>query len=149
MKKCLSDQIVRQKRVDGYSLIELIIVIILGSIATPAIVSMYTTVFTFSHQSEIQTIAEMLAVEQMEIVLADANGSGAGYGYAAILNSKYPDASIRPTGPFSGYYRWVRVNTYLVGDPYEYKRIYVIVGHDYFSANVRMISMIFNTAALP
>jgi len=112
---------------DGYSLIELIIIIILASVAIPGLVGLYTTVLNNSHDSEIMTVACLLASEQMEIILADKAGSGAGYGYAAITTQKY--ASVNPGSPFNGYTRTVTVTTVNSGAQNEYKRIVVTVNH--------------------
>lgn len=111
----------------GYSLMELVIVITLGTVAMPAIISMFTTVFTNSHKAEFMTIAELLAVEQMEIILADKAGTGVGYGYAAIDNAKYAD--VNPTGDFASFTRTVNVTLVNPGDPYEYKLVTVSVSH--------------------
>jgi len=110
---------------DGYSLIELIMVIIFGSVAIPGIVGMFTTVLTNSHDAEFIGIANMLAIQQVEIILADKAGSGAGYGYAAINNAKY--ANVNPGAPFDAFSRSVNIQTINPGQTYEYKLITVTV----------------------
>ncbi len=111
----------------GYSMVEIIIAIIFATIAIPGIVGMYTAVLTNSHSAEIMTVANLLAVEQMETILADKAGTGVDYGYSAINSQKY--ASVTPTSPFTGYSRTVDVQTIDSGQTYEYKLITVTVGH--------------------
>jgi len=111
---------------DGYSLIEMVMVILLMSVAIPGLVGLYTTVLTNSHNAEIMTVADLLAVEQMEIIFADKHGSGLG-GYNAINSGRY--SSVNPTGYFSAYTRTVNIQTINAGQPYEYKLITVTVNH--------------------
>jgi len=117
----------RLRRMDGYSLMELIIVIILAMVAMPGIVGLYTTTMINSPKAELYAIADMLAREQMEIILADKAGSGAGYGYGAIDNGRY--SSVNPTGYFSAFIRTVNVTLVNSGQPYEYKQLVVTVSH--------------------
>jgi len=122
----------RLRRTNGYSLMELIIVIILATVAMPGIVGLYTTTLTNSQKAEFYAIADMLAREQMEIILADKAGAGAGYGYGAIDNAKY--SSVNPTDYFSAFTRTVNITVVNSGDPYEYKRIVVTVTHPSISS---------------
>ena len=112
---------------DGYSLMELIMVIILMSVAMPGIVGMFTAVLTNSHKAEIMMVANVLAAEQMEIILADKGGSGGSGGYNSINEARY--SNVNPTGYFSAYTRTVAVQTMNLGDQYEYKLITVTVSH--------------------
>ena len=112
---------------NGYSLVEMVIVIIFATVAIPAVVGMYTTVLTNSHNAEIMSVANLLAAEQIEIIFADKAGTGPGYGYSAINSQKYTD--VTPTSPFNGYSRTVSVQTVNAGQAYEYKLITVTVGH--------------------
>jgi Tfp pilus assembly protein PilV len=112
----------------GYSLIELVMVILLFSASMPAIVSMYTSVLTNSHSAEYLTIAELLAVEQMEIILAHKAGTGGSYGYGTITSARY--SSVNPPAPFSAWTRSVSIQTVNSGGAYEYKLITVTVDHD-------------------
>ncbi|MCF7811247.1 hypothetical protein K9N50_09710 [bacterium] len=116
----------------GYSLIELVMIILLFSVSMPAIVSMYTGVLTNSHSAEYMTIAELLAVEQMEIILAHKAGSGAGYGYGSITAARY--SSVNPSAPYSAWSRSVDVQTINSGGSYEYKLITVTVDHALINA---------------
>ncbi len=115
----------RSARVDGFSLLELVITIMLLSVAIPGIVEMYNTALTNSHTSEIITTAELLAAEQIEIILAHKAGSGAGYGYGSITQARY--ANVNPAAPFGEYTRSVTVQTVNPGAAYEYKLITVTV----------------------
>lgn len=114
---------------DGFTLIELVMVIVIASIAFPSMITMYTSVYTNSHNAEFMTAASLLAIEQMEIILADKAGVGAGYGYAAITNEKY--AAVNPPAPFNVFTRTVNVvNVNINGDPaYPAKQITVTVNH--------------------
>lgn len=130
---------------NGYSLVEIIIVIIFGTIAIPGLVGMYTTILTNSHGAEIMSIANLLAAEQLEIIIADKSGSGQGYGYNAITNQKYAD--VTPVVPFDGYTRTVNVQTVNPGQTYEYKLITVTVGHPLIP-NVSLTAFVMNHAGI-
>jgi len=126
---------VERARVDGYSLIELIMVTLILTIAFPGIIEMYTTVLNKSHDAEVISIAELLAVEQMEIIKADkAAGSAAGLGYAYISQANY--SGVNPSAPFNAWSRTVTVQTYNAGGTFEYKLVTVSVNHDMISAVV-------------
>jgi len=122
----------RLNKVDGYSLLELVITIMLLSVAIPGIIEMYTTAMTNTHVAEVQTIAELLATEQMEIIIAHKAGSGGGFGYASITQGRY--SSVNPGAPFTEYTRSVSVQTINPGAAYEYKLVSVTVNHPLISA---------------
>ncbi len=84
-------------------------VIVLAAIAFPVMVSMYTSIYTNGHDGELMTIANNLAIQQMEVIIADKAGSGAGYGYSAITSAKY--SSVNPPSPFTAFTRTVTVTT--------------------------------------
>lgn len=113
----------------GYSLIELVVAIVMTGVAFPGIVNLYMNVSANSLQAEIMTMANMLAQEQIEIILADKAGSGAGFGYSAITSAKY--ASVNPAAPFTSFTRTVAVTTQnLAGSAsYPAKVITVTVSH--------------------
>ncbi|NQU05573.1 MAG: prepilin-type N-terminal cleavage/methylation domain-containing protein [Calditrichaeota bacterium] len=135
----------KSKSIHGYSLIEMIMVILLFSISMPAIVSMYTGVLTNSHDAEYMTVAELLAVEQMEIILAHKAGTDAGYGYDSITGGRY--SSVNPASPYNSWSRSVSVQTVNSGDPYEYKMITVTVNHAMIAA-IALETIIFNHPGL-
>jgi len=141
----LAAAIRRLKKVDGFSLLELVITIMLLSVAIPGIVEMYNTALTNSHVGEIQTIAELLATEQMEIIIAHKAGSGAGYGYASITQARY--ASVNPAAPFTEFTRTVTVQTINAGAAYEYKRVSVTVNHSLISA-ITLTTALFNHSGI-
>ncbi len=97
------------------------------SVAIPGIVEMYNTALTNTHTSEMLSIAELLAAEQVEIILAHKAGSGAGYGYTSITQARY--ANVNPGAPFTQFTRSVTVQTVNPGAAYEYKLITVTVNH--------------------
>ena len=117
----------RLKALDGYSLMEMVMVIALGSIAMPAITSMFTTVLQKSHHAEFYTVAALLAAEQIETIQADAAGAGAGFGYANINTALY--AAVNPAAPFNSFTRDVQITLVDAGLANEYKRIRVRVTH--------------------
>ena len=131
--------------IDGYSLMELIIVIILATVAMPGIVGMYTTTMVNSQKAELMTMSDMLAREQMEIILADKAGTGAGFGYANINTAKY--ASVNPTGYFASFARTVTITTLNPGGLYESKMIVVTVSHTKIPSVV-LTGLIFNHAGI-
>ncbi len=111
---------------DGYSLIEMIMTILLMSVAVPSIVALFTGVMTNSHDAEFITVSNLLATEQLEIILADKAGTGVGYGYASINSGRY--ANVDPPAPFDDWSRTVNIQTVDAGQEYEYKEISVTVG---------------------
>jgi len=133
-------------KVDGYSMVELVVTIILLSVAIPAIASMYATTFAHSQTAEIITTAELLAIEQMEIILAHKAGSGGGFGYSSITAGRY--SSVNPSAPFSAFTRTVNVQTVDTGAQYEYKRITVTVDHGLTSPIV-LTTIVMDHSALP
>lgn len=116
----------RSTRVDGYSLLELVITIMLLSVAIPGIVEMYNTALTNTHTSEMLSIAELLAAEQVEIILAH-KARGDGNGYPSIVQAPY--SNVNPGAPFTQFTRSVTVQTVNPGAAYEYKLITVTVNH--------------------
>ena len=129
----------------GYSLIEMVMVILLFSVSMPAIISMFTGVLTNSHTAEYLTVAELLAVEQMEIILAHKAGTGAGYGYGSITSARY--SSVNPAAPYNAWTRSVSVQTVNSGGAYEYKLITVTVDHDLINA-ISLETVIFDHSGL-
>lgn len=113
----------------GFSLIELVMAIVFTSIAFPGITSLLVNVVNNSHDAELMTIANNLAQEQMEIILADKAGTGTGFGYANITTAKY--ASVNPAAPYTAFKRTVTVTAQnLMGSgTYPAKVIVVKVTH--------------------
>jgi len=113
----------------GYSIIELVLAIVMTGIAFPGIVNLFVNVTSNALSAEIMTTANLLAQEQMEIILADKAGTGGGFGYSAITTAKY--ASVNPGSPFSSFTRTVTVTTQnLAGSAsYPAKIIVVRVSH--------------------
>jgi hypothetical protein len=130
----------RQRRMDGYSLMELVIVITLATVAMPGIVSMFTTVLNKSHDAEFMFMAEMLAVEQMETVLAKK----AAYGYSGIDSL----VATIPTGSFASFGRTLVITVVNAGDRWEYKRIDVTVTQPLIPL-VKLTTAVYNQTNLP
>jgi hypothetical protein len=104
---------IQRTRDNGFSILELIMTILFVSITVPAVIAMYTNVSIASLDAEIMSVANNLATEQMEKILCDKAGTGAGYGYAAITSARY--ASV-PTGVlFPSYTRTVTVTAIDLG----------------------------------
>lgn len=110
---------------DGYTLIELVLAIMVTSIAIPSILALFATVLMDSHDAEFMSVAQMLAIQQVEIILADKAGTGEGYGYDSITNGRY--ANVNPGAPFESWSRSVSIQTVDEGEMYEYKLITVTV----------------------
>lgn len=110
-------------------MVELVMVIILAAIAFPVMISMYTSIYANGHNGEFMTIANNLAIQQMEIILADKAGTGSGYGYSAINTAKY--SSVNPSAPFTAFTRTVTVTTLNISGNASYpgKQIVVTVRH--------------------
>jgi Tfp pilus assembly protein PilV len=66
---------------EGYSLIEVILVVLIIAIAIPPILQLFSDNLTNSMDSEIYTKACYLAEEKMEEIFADKRASGRGYDY--------------------------------------------------------------------
>lgn len=129
----------------GYSLIELVLVILIAGSVSPGLIGLFTTLTNNSHQAEFTSIAMYLAAEQIEIILADKAGSGTGYGYAAITSAKY--ASVQPSSPFNGFNRTVSVQTVNSGQAMEYKRITVTVSHALIPT-ITLVTMVTNHSTI-
>ncbi len=91
----------------GYSLVELIIAILYTTIAFPFIAGIFVQALNDSHNAELTTIAQMLAQEEVEIILANKAGTGAGYGYANITSAAY--TSVNPAAPYNSFTRTVTI----------------------------------------
>ncbi|MBM3326586.1 MAG: type II secretion system protein [Calditrichaeota bacterium] len=117
------------KSKNGYSLVELVAALVLSGLMLPTVVDIFGTTAANSFDAEFMSIANFLAVEQMEIILADKAGSGAGYGYSAITSAKY--ANVNPPAPFNGFTRTVTITDFNINNnpSYPAKQIVVRVHH--------------------
>jgi len=106
------------KNQEGFSLIELIMVIIFISVAFVATMSMMSSGIEKSVESEALTRATMLAEEKMEQIRGDKNTEG----YHYLKNENYPQET--NAGGNQGYTRIVQISNYAT-----YKEIKVIVKH--------------------
>jgi type II secretory pathway pseudopilin PulG len=102
----------------GYTLIELLLVIIFLGIALVAIMDMMSSSMLSSVKSQILITATNLANEKMEQIIADKNNKG----YNFIVASNYPD-EINANGQ-QGYNRYVTITDYST-----YKEVQVRVTH--------------------
>jgi len=103
----------------GYSLIEMILVIIFLGVALIASMNMMSSSISGSMNIEIITDAVNLANEKMEQILADKRSKG----YASIIQSNYP-LETNP-GNFTGFTRSVTVTSFST-----YKQVVVTLSHN-------------------
>lgn len=103
----------------GFTLIELIMVIIFLSVAFVATLGMMSTGIEESVDTEILTKAITLAEQKMEVILGDKNGLG----YQYLENANYNDE--QNVGGYSGFTRTVQITTYST-----YKEVVVKVKHN-------------------
>ena len=117
------------KDIRGYLLIELVMVIVIAGIAFPVIVTSFTQVYLNGGRAELMTISNAVAIQQMEIILADKAGTGVGFGYTNITSAKY--ASVDPPSPFDSFHRTVTVTDFNINGNASYpaKQIVVRVTH--------------------
>jgi type II secretory pathway pseudopilin PulG len=102
----------------GYSLIEIILVIIFLGIALVATMDLMSSGMVNRVENEILTTAVNLANEKLEEIYGDKNNKG----YDYINESNYPD-EVSPDG-FVGYNRYV-----IITDQTTYKEVEVRVTH--------------------
>lgn len=104
----------------GFSIIEVILVIMILAISVPPLLSLFTHNLTKSVDSEFYTKATLYAEEKMEEILADKRAINAGRGFGYILQAgRYPTDM-----PETGYARAVVIDT--VGRAYEGVRYAII-----------------------
>ena len=90
----------------GFSLIEIILVIVIIGITIPPILTLFTQNLTDSTESEVYTKATLYAEERMEEILGDKRAASAGYGWSFILQSgQYPTDA-----PETGFTRSVSID---------------------------------------
>ncbi len=110
----------------GFTLLEVILVIVVIGIAIPPVLTLFTQNLTDSTESEAYTKASLHAIERMEEILGDKRAVDDGYGWSYILQSgQYPNDT-----PESGYTRSVSIDT--TGNSFggvTYALIQVIVSH--------------------
>lgn len=145
MDRLRSKRYLKFKSFKGFSLIEMVLTIVMVGTALPGLIGMFATISNKSHQGELLTIANLLAIEQIEIILADKAGSGSGFGYSNINSAKY--ANVQPAAPFDSFNRTVTVQTVSSGQFYEHKVITVTVTHSSMP-NVVLKTAIFNHSSI-
>jgi prepilin-type N-terminal cleavage/methylation domain-containing protein len=107
---------------DGYSLIEIILVILILAIAIPPIVNIFTQNLNKNVNSEIYTKASLFAEEKLEEILSDKRV----HSYSFITsNDRYQDDS-----PATGFTRSVSINdNNKIIDGIPYAEVIVTVSH--------------------
>ncbi len=109
----------------GFTLIELVMVIVIGCVAMFPLLSMFANATANSVQPELVTKAVFLAQERIETVLADYRYIGRGYDY--IVSANYP-VEISIPG-FPGFSAAVSVSAENVYDGVTYKEVSVTVSN--------------------
>lgn len=108
----------------GYSLVEIVLVIIILGITIPPLLNLFSYNLTNSSESEYSTRALYFAEERMEEILGDKRASDAGKGFGYILApGRYPDDE-----PATGFTRHVTIDTAgkrVNGIPYAEVRVVV------------------------
>lgn len=112
-------------KTEGYSLIEIILVILIIGIAIPPVIHLFTYNLTSSVNSEIYTKACQFAEEKMEEILADKRADDAGRGYDYIV---YPNR-YSSDNPETGYSRSVSISQTTTAGV-QHAEIVVTVSHD-------------------
>ena len=114
----------------GFTLIEVLITIVLLSIITSGIMTMFSTFTQNNADPSVMTQATALAQEKLDQVIADKQNSARGFNY--VTNVNYPAEN--PVAGFAGFSRSVNViyvnsgalNTAVAG-PTNYKNVTVTV----------------------
>ncbi len=76
----------------GFTLVEVILVIVVIGITIPPILSLFTQNLVDSNESEVYTKATLYAQERMDEILGDKRAVSAGYGWDYINQSgQYPN----------------------------------------------------------
>ena len=114
------------KEAGGYSLIEIILVILILAIAIPPIIHLFSYTLENSVDSEIYTKAALFAEERIEEDIADKRASSSGKGYNYIFGvGRYPNDT-----PETGYDRSVSIDTVgMVYNGVRYAEITVTIDH--------------------
>jgi prepilin-type N-terminal cleavage/methylation domain-containing protein len=112
------------KSTNGYSLVEIILVILIIGIAIPPIIHLFTYNLSKSVNSEFYTKAAYFAEEKMETILADKRSSSTrGYEYIVVSGRYQID------NPVTGFARSVSIDTSSVYSGVRYAKIMVTIAH--------------------
>ncbi len=121
MMNLFKDKIFARHRTNdqaGFTLIEIILVMIFLSVALLATMNMISTSLSKSFDMDIISTANNLANEQMEKIFTDKKSKGYGY----VVSENYPPET--NAGGFQGFNRYVTIITYSTN-----KKIVVTVTH--------------------
>ncbi len=117
----------------GFSVIEVILVILILAISVPPLLSLFGQNLTSSVEAEIYTKAIYYAEERMEEILADKRAVSDGRGYGYVMSDGRYDAD----SPETGFARSVSIDTVATTfDGVDYARVRVIVSHPSIASNV-------------
>ena len=116
----------RLKSQAGFSLIELVLVILILGIALLPLVTQMMQSTTHCFDGQTVSTASFLARERLEQILGDENAPA--IGYAGIVAARYPDES--PVAGFPGYQRQVTISPDSVYSGRAFKAFRVPVASD-------------------
>jgi Tfp pilus assembly protein PilE len=109
----------------GSTLIELILMIVIGVVAMFPLLAMYSNATTMSVEPELVSQAGFLAQEMMERVVADYHEFNRGYEY--IVDANYPTENNQPG--FPGFSIAVSVDTDSTYSSVQFKTVTVTASH--------------------
>ena len=120
---CTRRRSTRSRSRAGYTLVEVVLVVVLVAVAIPPLLRLFSHSVLGSVGAEVRTKAIFYAQEKLEQILNDKRMAG---GYAVVVSqNRYP-----PDSPEEGYQRFVTIDT--TGTTYSgvpYARVIVTVRH--------------------
>ncbi|MDI6808391.1 MAG: prepilin-type N-terminal cleavage/methylation domain-containing protein [Candidatus Eisenbacteria bacterium] len=107
----------------GFTLVEVVIVIIIGGIALIPLLTLFASTATESSQAEVVSTASFLAKEKMDTIIADKMSPERGFSY--ITSGNYPQEN--PVNGFNDYVRTVTISPDSVYDSVTFRTVKVRV----------------------
>ena len=110
----------------GFTLIEIVVIIVVLAIAIPSIMTLLSSLLTDSSKYEIITQAATYAQEKIDEIIADKRSSDRGYNWVVTTGRYQSDV------PASGFIRSVYIDTTAKvynGVPYALLQVQVQAGH--------------------
>lgn len=109
----------------GFTLVELVMVIVVAVVAMYPLVALYVGATRDSIQPELGTQAVFLAQERIEEILGDFHAPARGFDY--VVDANYPDEAT--IARFPGFSRSVTVSADSTYDGVTFKQVSVAVSH--------------------
>jgi prepilin-type N-terminal cleavage/methylation domain-containing protein len=107
----------------GFTLIEVVMVIIIGGIALIPMLSLFANTAMKSSDAEIVSTASSLAKEKMDTIIADKMSTDRGFSY--ITSANYPQEN--PVSGFADYVRTVTISPDSTYDSVTFRTVKVRV----------------------